>query len=93
MATQSILYLFQGNFPISFQKVSKTWPYKTHFRSFFPPLLVLMLRGEFFKSQELVTKNHQIPETCRANRSILVLTQSSGDLLGEQSSSASGLHG
>lgn len=91
---QRILDLFQGKFPISYQKDSKTWPYKTSFfMSFFPPLLVLTLRGGFFKSQELVIKNHQIPETCRADRSILVPTQSSGDLLGVQSSSALGSHG
>lgn len=64
-----------------------------HILSFFPPLSALTFRGGFFKSQELITKNHQIPETCRADRSILVHTQSSGDLLGEQNSSALGSHG
>lgn len=82
--------LFQGNFPISFQKYSKTWPCKTHFMCFFPPLSVLTVR---VSTQELVTKSHQTPETCRADRSILVPAQSSGDLLGDQSSSAWGSHG
>lgn len=46
---QRIPDLSQGNFPISFQRGSKAWPYQTHFMSFpFAFVSVLILRGGFF---------------------------------------------